>query len=93
MNFILETNFLYLSCKYHEILSLILQVRQDFSVCLAGVTTVLTMAFLTIDNRRDLPEVSYSTALDYFLGTCFSMVLATILQFASNAIESIGYAK
>ncbi len=31
---------------------------------------MLTMAFLGIDNRRDLPQVSYSTALDYFLGTC-----------------------
>ena len=45
---------------------------------------MLTMAFLSIDNRRDLPEVSYSTALDYFLGTCFGLVLATILQFASK---------
>ena len=46
------------------------------------MTTVLTMAFLGIDNRRDLPKVSYSTALDYYVGTCFAFVLATILQFA-----------
>ena len=49
---------------------------------LSGVMTVLTMAFLGIDNRRDLPKVSYSTALDYFVGVCFAFILATILQFA-----------
>ena len=40
------------------------------------------MAFVGIDNRRDLPKVSYSTALDYFVGMCFAFVLATIIQFA-----------
>lgn len=40
------------------------------------------MAFLGIDNRRDLPKVSYSTALDYYVGTCFAFVLLTIIQFA-----------
>jgi len=40
------------------------------------------MAFLGIDNRRDLPKVSYSTALDYFVGVCFGFVLTTIIQFA-----------
>ena len=40
------------------------------------------MAFLGIDNRRDLPKVSYSTALDYFVGMSFAFVLATIIQFA-----------
>ncbi|XP_023932518.1 gamma-aminobutyric acid receptor alpha-like [Lingula anatina] len=48
-----------------------------------GVTTVLTMAFLSIDTRTDLPRVSYSTALDWFIGMCFSFVLATIIQFAT----------
>ncbi|KAK2169071.1 hypothetical protein LSH36_12g07036 [Paralvinella palmiformis] len=47
-----------------------------------GVTTVLTMTFVGIENRRDLPKVSYSTALDYFVAVCFAFVLATILQFA-----------
>ena len=40
------------------------------------------MAFLGIDNRTNLPKVSYSTALDWYLGTCFGFVLATILQFS-----------
>lgn len=47
-----------------------------------GITNVLTMAFLGIDNRRDLPKVSYSTALDYFVCTCNGFILATIIQFA-----------
>ncbi|ELT95876.1 hypothetical protein CAPTEDRAFT_71449, partial [Capitella teleta] len=47
-----------------------------------GIMTVLTMAFVGIDNRGDLPKVSYSTALDYFVGVCFGFVLAAIIQFA-----------
>ncbi|XP_064637702.1 gamma-aminobutyric acid receptor alpha-like isoform X2 [Lineus longissimus] len=47
-----------------------------------GITTVLTMAFLGIDNRTNLPKVSYSTAIDWYLATCFAFVLATIIQFA-----------
>lgn len=37
---------------------------------------------MNIDNKRDIPKVSYSTALDYFVGACFTFVLATIIQFA-----------
>ncbi len=48
----------------------------------SGITTVLTLAFLNIDNRKDLPEVSYSTALDYFVGTCFGFVMVSIIQFS-----------
>ncbi len=40
------------------------------------------MAFLGIDNRQDLPKVSYSTALDYFVAVNFVFVLATVIQFA-----------
>jgi hypothetical protein len=40
------------------------------------------MAFIGIDNRRDLPKVSYSTALDYYVVACFGFVLLSILQFA-----------
>ena len=47
-----------------------------------GVTVVLTMCFMNIDNRRDVPKVSYSTALDYYVGGSFTFVLATIIQFA-----------
>ncbi|GAB6027320.1 hypothetical protein CHUAL_001603 [Chamberlinius hualienensis] len=47
-----------------------------------GVTTILTMTFLGLDSRNDLPKVSYSTALDLFIVISFSFVMATILQFA-----------
>ncbi len=48
----------------------------------SGITTVLTLAFLSVDNRVDLPVVSYSTALDYFVGMCFVFVLASVIQFS-----------
>ncbi|KAH3835166.1 hypothetical protein DPMN_108513 [Dreissena polymorpha] len=44
---------------------------------------VLTMTFIGLDNRNDLPRVSYSTALDVYVAFCFFFVLATIIQFAS----------
>ena len=48
-----------------------------------GTTTVLTMTFIGLDNRNDLPKVNYSTALDVYVAMCFVFVLATIIQFAS----------
>ncbi len=48
-----------------------------------GTTTVLTMTFLCIDNRQDLPKVAYSTALDIFVAVSFVFVLTTIIQFAA----------
>ena len=41
---------------------------------------MLTMAFLGLDNRNDLPKVSYSTALDYFVAVCFVSVMASIIE-------------
>ena len=50
------------------------------------------MAFLGIDNRVDLPKVSYSTALDYFVGMCFAFVVATIIQLAgAHFFTKTGY--
>ncbi|KAL4230964.1 Gamma-aminobutyric acid receptor subunit alpha-4 [Mactra antiquata] len=48
-----------------------------------GTMTVLTMTFIGLDNRNDLPRVSYSTALDIYVASCFMFVLATIIQFAA----------
>ena len=54
------------------------------------------MAFLGIDNRRDLPQVSYSTALDYFLGLFLlhsytnSMFQVQNVQKSSNSVENDG---
>ncbi|KAI1286117.1 Gamma-aminobutyric acid receptor subunit alpha-4 [Halotydeus destructor] len=47
-----------------------------------GITTVLTMTFLGLETRTDLPKVSYMTALDYFVGITFVFIFATIVQFA-----------
>ena len=41
------------------------------------------MTFLGIDNRQDLPKVSYATALDIFVAVSFVFVLATVIQFAA----------
>ncbi|XP_048522399.1 gamma-aminobutyric acid receptor alpha-like [Dendroctonus ponderosae] len=45
-----------------------------------GITTVLTMTFLGLEARKDLPKVSYPTALDYFVFLSFSFIFATIIQ-------------
>lgn len=47
-----------------------------------GVTTVLTMTFLGLESRNNLPKVPYCTALDYFVAISFGFIFATIIQFA-----------
>ncbi|XP_029405192.2 gamma-aminobutyric acid receptor alpha-like [Bactrocera dorsalis] len=47
-----------------------------------GITTVLTMTFLGLEARTDLPKVPYLTALDFFVFLSFAFIFATILQFA-----------
>ncbi|XP_037087543.1 gamma-aminobutyric acid receptor alpha-like [Pollicipes pollicipes] len=47
-----------------------------------GVTTVLTMTFLGLEARTDLPKVPYSTALDLFLWISYGFIFASIIQFA-----------
>lgn len=47
-----------------------------------GITTVLTMTFLGLEARTDLPKVAYPTALDFFVFLSFAFIFATILQFA-----------
>ena len=45
--------------------------------------TVLTMTFLGLESRSDLPRVSYTTALDIYIAMAFFFVLATMVQFAA----------
>ena len=45
--------------------------------------TVLTMTFLGLESRSDLPRVSYTTALDIYIGVAFAFVLATMVQVAA----------
>merc|ERR1719361_2742479 len=47
-----------------------------------GVTTVLTMTFLGLEARTDLPQVAYPTALDYFVFISFMFIFSTVVQFA-----------
>lgn len=44
---------------------------------------MLTMTFLGLDSRNDLPRVPYITALDVYVAMCFVFVISTIIQFAS----------
>nr|NP_001191487.1 gamma-aminobutyric acid receptor alpha-like precursor [Aplysia californica]AAL37252.1 GABA A receptor alpha subunit [Aplysia californica] len=47
-----------------------------------GSTTVLTMTILGIENKSQLPKVSYITALDVYVALCFVFVIATTIEFA-----------
>ena len=50
-------------------------------ICLLlGVTTVLTMTFLGLEARTDLPRVAYSTALDLFVWISFGFIFFTIIE-------------
>lgn len=49
-------------------------------VCLQGITTVLTMTFLGLEARKDLPKVPYPTALDYFVFISFTYIFSTVVQ-------------
>merc|ERR1712130_842906 len=46
-----------------------------------GITTVLTMTFLGLEARKDLPKVTYPTALDYFVFISFMYIFSTVVQF------------
>ncbi|CAG9835258.1 unnamed protein product [Diabrotica balteata] len=48
----------------------------------SGITTVLTMTFLGLEARTNLPKVPYPTALDFFVFLSFAFIFATIIQFA-----------
>uniref|UniRef100_A0A914DSZ6 Gamma-aminobutyric acid receptor subunit beta n=2 Tax=Acrobeloides nanus TaxID=290746 RepID=A0A914DSZ6_9BILA len=47
-----------------------------------GVTTVLTMTTLMTSTNASLPKVSYVKSLDIFLGVCFFIVFASLLEYA-----------
>ena len=45
-----------------------------------GITTVLTMTFMGLEARKDLPKVTYPTALDYFVFISFMYIFSTVVQ-------------
>lgn len=69
-----------------EIFSVIYQaekkIRRKLLRLFQGITTVLTMTFLGLEARTDLPKVPYPTALDFFVFLSFAFIFATIIQFA-----------
>lgn len=48
-----------------------------------GVVTVLTMTTLMSSTNSQLPKISYVKSIDVFLGTCFVMVFAALLEYAA----------
>ena len=48
-----------------------------------GVTTVLTMTTLMSSTNSQLPKISYVKSIDVFLGTCFFLVFASLLEYAT----------
>ena len=48
-----------------------------------GVVTVLTMTTLMSSTNSQLPKISYIKSIDVFLGTCFLMVFAALLEYAA----------
>ncbi|KAI1694210.1 neurotransmitter-gated ion-channel ligand binding domain-containing protein [Ditylenchus destructor] len=48
-----------------------------------GVTTVLTQTTLMTSTNASLPKVSYVKSLDIFLGVCFFIVFASLLEYAA----------
>jgi Neurotransmitter-gated ion-channel transmembrane region len=56
-----------------------------------GITTVLTMTTILSSSNASLPKISYLKSIDIFLVTCFSMVFASLLEYA--CVSFIGRAK
>ena len=50
----------------------------------SGITTVLTMTFMGLEARKDLPKVTYPTALDYFVFISFMYIFSTVVQVFSG---------
>lgn len=48
-----------------------------------GIMTVLTMTTLMTTTNRQMPKVSYIKAVDIYLGACYVMVFAALLEYAA----------
>ena len=46
-----------------------------------GITTVLTISTIITGLKSSLPRVSYLTALDIYLWTCYFFVFSAVLEF------------
>ena len=45
-----------------------------------GITTCLTMTFLGLEVRTDLPQVSYPCAIDYYVFGSFMFIFFAVVQ-------------
>ena len=54
-----------------------------------GITTVLTMTFMGLEARKDLPKVTYPTALDYFVFISFMYIFSTVVQVTGDFDDRI----
>ena len=69
----------YLSCQPSS-------QQSNISWC-SGITTVLTMTFMGLEARKDLPKVTYPTALDYFVFISFMYIFCTVVQVSQDIAE------
>ena len=67
----------------HDLHSLITGRESTPARVSLGVTTVLTMTTLMSSTNAQLPKVSYAKGIDVYLGTCFVMVFASLLEYAT----------
>ena len=63
---------------------------KNCGISFPGITTVLTMTFLGLEARKDLPKVPYPTALDYFVFISFTYIFSTVVQVSQSASQSGG---
>uniref|UniRef100_A0A0N5CCM2 Neur_chan_LBD domain-containing protein n=1 Tax=Strongyloides papillosus TaxID=174720 RepID=A0A0N5CCM2_STREA len=58
-----------------------------------GVMAVLSISTIGFTSRNDLPKVSYPTALDIYMITCFGFVFAALVEYAVINYAQIAYIK
>jgi gamma-aminobutyric acid receptor subunit alpha len=46
-----------------------------------GIMCILSLATLSLDIRKDIPNVYYGTALDWFIIMCYCFLFASMTQF------------
>ncbi|KAM5290674.1 gamma-aminobutyric acid receptor subunit epsilon [Glossophaga mutica] len=59
-------------------------IKKDFTPARTslGITSVLTMTTLGSYSQKNFPRVSYITALDFYIATCFIFCFCALMEFA-----------
>ena len=58
---------------------------------LIGATSLLTMTILKMECYTNMPKISYLTALDFYMVTCYGFVVFSILEFAVVHQDKFNY--